>query len=1410
MSGVLSKKVLGDFLESECLRQLYLSLGKERKKWGLNRYSITELERERIGPYIMKIGKDYEQKVYKTLQKGDPSCLEMNQRKTKKRNTPQFTKDFLLNMYQKIQYTPYIAECCLLEYDFKTPKEFILSLFDIHPHKDRDGAQEPPTDYTRSLRPDIMLIGNRAGHKRNDIGDILEEKKPILMMNSDGEVQEVPVAVQRKQLGINIIDVKATREEKIGKRHFFEIIFYWKALAMYLRKIGLEDKFYVRVDYNGIFPGYSDLSDLNVSNIRDHIVELPFEDTLVLYDHIAETLTDLFEALPRDIEEIPIRLQPICARCEYLDDCKKQLKYGNKHPRKEWDLCLLPYMSQNISEELKDLEHPSFDTIEDVANRITDYESESVPTPLFAEKPFLKYRARSLLRNEMVTPEAGEVSSIAFPKKNPISLILDFETDPLHKIVCAVSFNLSIFLGSWHDCYNVFEQWWTVWKQYIDKKLSEQEALRQLEKYFDVIDLSNPNIQEQLVEFKNSLNYLIDLRKNTKWPWLTLAKKAKRGKSSYHRLNLRFALLNEDFTRKSENQLAEQLIPLLYAIITFMQTLEYFLSMEDESLNSAVYYWSWIQMEHLHEFLERNLDYINDDLSLHKKMLYIIRWFNPSESSVEHPYYHQKVYDLRTFAENTISLPLIINYTWHEVAHYLSTRPEFKKYFGGREQKFSYIFWNPHFNYIDFQQWYKYITLQKSHQKGKAAKQRKKIILQMLRKVRIINRLRKVFQDIGKHFIAGYNKPKPMEDFYNFDLKEGSHQIAQMWYLFEEYTSARDELEKNKLRSLFPEFGIGRLESAKTKELTMQPVPKGDSLQFSYEFQLRGVSSNVKIGEGEWVNLIPELVRHQPNYKLRHWKVVIERMEWKDDHWQVVTRPWKNNILKHYLKSLKSQKKYVDSTLKHKYQEKIKLLKRKLLNSDGYSKKIAIRDTFHLYPRASSPWKNKLKDLFKHYDYGVSWLGKVLAYKWNITNQKELTYPQNHPYSSWLPDVYMYAPYLLPEFQEHSGPLLSSIAPQPDDSQKEALIESFNRPIYGIQGPPGTGKSQTIAALIDEFILRNKDQKPLKILVTTFSYAALRVVFQNIVNSKNQDGTTTEAARCTCAFMRSRDREAPSIDKTFWDLTFTDKHKILSAERIPGSADPVQEGKHDIISRDTPDKLESVICEESSNLILFSNAHQLVHLQDTCSVKLRFIKPNFQFDLIVVDEASQLPVNYFLASLQYVKKYEVHITSSNPNAQPGNSIDDLKELEDLYIKRVSNGEEFQLSDLTNVIIVGDQKQLPPVQPIKPPKKLEPILDNLFGYYCDYHEVSSKQLEFNYRSNQKIVDFTNFLHIYDNEIIAKTNKDAQIVQDFDKIAIWNSKHSFKVPRYIREVLDSSIIMGTFIHEKKYETAVSELE
>ena len=96
------------------------------------------------------------------------------------------------------------------------------------------------------------------------------------------------------------------------------------------------------------------------------------------------------------------------------------------------------------------------------------------------------------------------------------------------------------------------------------------------------------------------------------------------------------------------------------------------------------------------------------------------------------------------------------------------------------------------------------------------------------------------------------------------------------------------------------------------------------------------------------------------------------------------------------------------------------------------------------------------------------------------------------------------------------------------------------------------------------------------------------------------------------------------------------------------------------------------------SFILFANAHQLFHLGEPSkskSMQYNLLSNDFGFDLIIVDEASQLPANYMLASLALVHPYQIELTC-DVTSWPTSSLQGLRSL------RAVN--ELPLSELTQV------------------------------------------------------------------------------------------------------------------------------
>jgi len=214
-----------------------------------------------------------------------------------------------------------------------------------------------------------------------------------------------------------------------------------------------------------------------------------------------------------------------------------------------------------------------------------------------------------------------------------------------------------------------------------------------------------------------------------------------------------------------------------------------------------------------------------------------------------------------------------------------------------------------------------------------------------------------------------------------------------------------------------------------------------------------------------------------------------------------------------------------------------------------------------------------------------------------------------------------------------------------------------------------------------------------------------------------------------------------------------------------------------------------------NDLLIFANAHSLYRLLERDKQgKSICLQDDFAFDLIIVDEASQLPTDHILSSL-------VHIRQHTISTMFDTDLTGLKEIPDLHTsKSMIITTDLDPHELTKLVVVGDNNQLPPVQPVEPPKKLKMVLGSLFNYYVEGHNLSSIQLTTNYRSNQDIVDYTNTLKIYEKlkafELTADQTIEGEIPANASNI--------------VREVMQSDRIVNAIIHDQKYDIAISQIE
>ena len=1318
------------FIEDKCDRQLFLKLCQNNPNWMDPIRKIAKLKRPvKKNDYILNLGKLYEQKVYSFLNNS------LNTRYSEDKSAKRITQSKLnfhdLNAcYTEIhgEKTPYLI---LLENEFLTPISFKNSIF---PSKN---APIPIPVKFSDQRPDIIIIKNISEAKTKD---------NIYELLPDGKTRKLSSIEIDKRLSLNVIDIKNTSDQDIGKKHFIEIMLYIRAFSHFIYEHKLDDKFFISVSENGIFPKYN--KDIlkkikNLTNLEELILKIPWNESDRIFTNTVNKLHDLHKLSPCAVEDTAVNIHPNCGFCPFLEDCKNTLGMNDMDHSKNWSLKLIPFNSRSISQQL---ESYGFKTIGDVERGINKIKIGNTPAPLYPELPLLEMKVKSLINNDITTPKPGKVHSYCIPKFTPISLTFAIETDPSSDRVFAAGIYLKMMVAKKAKNYSIFKKWWKIWKNALDTSESPDLIKTKLDNNCFSIDDQIP--LEIVVKFLEILKFLKHIK-------IFIPGMQVNGKEVIQtRILCYLAIINEGLDPDKEDELAIKLVDNLFPILELCNIVESYVLIretkyfekKDGSIKEYIYeykadmgifYWSRSQIEHLQDMLERNLEKIISRTAIRNKFSSLISWFTPSDSEVTHPYQHKKIFNLRAFIETVIGFPGIINYTWHEIVKHPSN--------GGL--KSNKLFWIEHFNYMDPTPWYDYLKAKGDPNKQKNLKD--EIIKQVIHKTRALNTLRENFQYRSRHAISTNAQPVKSTVIKQKTLDENFHSLAHVWYLFSELNGTMQDLEANNIRTIYPEYSIGKLNAAKISNLYQVDNPLVN--YYIFQFQIKNLSSNMKINEGDYVLLIPDDLRDLRKWELdRKWRVKINKMIW-------------NSKSKGYLIEVHSTENILmlyDTTVENKPEIPI----------------------WYLYPTSMDAWTNKLYGigvggLLERKRFGVSWLGARLAYLWNIRSRNDLFWPKNWEFFS--NEIYMFLPKLLEVIKEIPGKeLLTNINPTPDESQVEAIKKALDNVIYAIIGPPGTGKSQTIVALVDEFIFRSeKAKKPIRILVTSFSYTALRVIIDKMRKSKNIIGNKSKVAEMQLIFLRSESQQ-PIAEST--EYTF-----VNDLVRLPnGSWRWNGELKKITKSKPLEDQL-------MSNFIIFGNAHQLFRLTERTS-------PGFVFDLILVDEASQLPTDYFLSSLQYIQNQTFHI---QPKIPPRIAItpNSLVETRD-HIAEMKLLNPIDINNITKVVIVGDYNQLPPVQPILPPKKLEKVLDSLFAYYVKHHDINRSQLKTNYRSHQDIVEFTKTLGIYEGLHPTASLAKKTLQGNVNRISqLW-----------IREILEPNKVVCAIIHKRRFEIAVSSIE
>ncbi len=1198
----------------------------------------------------------------------------------------------------------------LLEHQYRIPPSFFFNHF-----FDRSKTNIIPF-YWSKQRPDIMIIRREK--------DLTIQVNELL---TDGTIRTVPKEELKTRYSISIIDIKNIRDENIGKKQFIEILYYMLTLSHFLKENDLSSKFFVNIDFNGILARLNEENILKmrtVENLISEIINVDWEESNIIIKDLISQIKNLWKKTPCSIDEIPVNIQPNCGFCYFIEDCKDSLGKDKKKPSSEWDLALIPYTTMSIAQQLRN--DYNFSTIGDVAAKVRTIQTGDTPKPIYSELPLLELKARALIENKIIKPKPGDIHAYSIPKYSTIGINFAVETDPANQRVYAAGLFLFMSVFSKSPYRRIYDNWWRIWKEGLEDSKSNEEIQLKLNEH--LIHEIPINVVDRFREYLEKLNLF-------KTIYLAGDKKADGTLRKQTVVIYQFANINEGDSDETEGKFAEIIILRLYYLLEMCNIVENYVIIDAKEAgryygpSTSLFYWSKRQLNNFQDMLERNINHIINNQEVAIAFDAIISLFTPSDSEVAHPYQHKKLFNVQEFAESVFGFPSIISYTWHKIA-----KKEFKTYANKK-------YWIPHFNYMDFNNWYDYI-LEEDDEKKKEKK--KEITRQVMFKVRTINSLRSKFQDQFSNIISKNVRVINKTQFISIFLSPEFHPISQVWYLFSKYTGAMEEMDTEYFRTTFPEFSIGKLAAAKVEDLRIwSPTGKKNIC----DFKITSLSSNMNINPGDRVYLLPDNERDTKTIqKLEQWKIIIKEMVWDP------------KINGYYIFSQETNSKRLDEY-----------------------KGIENHFSWFIYHTSLDVWSNKLYNkngLLERYNLGKSWLGFRLSYLWNIRSKQELYWPYNWEFLT--PSVYLYLPEVLSSLttdpsKNLSSKLITAINPIPDESQIIAINNSLNHVISGIQGPPGTGKSQTIAALIDEYYERCllNGKKTIRILVSCFSYAALKVVLDKIRIGKDSFDNPTKSSHLQLVYLRSEYQKQIESKKGCRDVD--DLLRKGSTWKLNGTSRTVTNKIH----------LEESL-EES--FIIFANAHQLYHLVER-------VNPEFSFDLVIIDEASQVPIHYFLSSLQFIIKKNLKLKIKTTPGEPGTLIRDRSIIEEFELESKLDPET-----LSKVIIVGDYNQLPPVQPIKPPKNLEVILGSLFTYYVRQQKISNVQLKVNYRSHQDIVDFTSALLLYEDINPCKENAQKLLKGKIKK----------EEEQWIKIVLDPQKVVSVIVHGREYEIGVSALE
>ncbi len=255
-----------------------------------------------------------------------------------------------------------------------------------------------------------------------------------------------------------------------------------------------------------------------------------------------------------------------------------------------------------------------------------------------------------------------------------------------------------------------------------------------------------------------------------------------------------------------------------------------------------------------------------------------------------------------------------------------------------------------------------------------------------------------------------------------------------------------------------------------------------------------------------------------------------------------------------------------------------------------------------------------------------------------------------------------------------------------DASQEVAIEELSQQQLSLVWGPPGTGKTSTLTAylmaVIEEAIAMDR---PRKILLTGPNYRAVEVLLHKLLEALNHQ----PALACQLFMAYSKSRPVTPLP-------------VPAAGHLVANAVSLGDGAGVAA-------LQAAYSSKGVSVFAIS-AHTIPSLVEATTGNAAPLVN--AFDLVVIDESSQVPVTLALRPL----------AALNANAE--------------------------------LVVAGDPMQMPPVQSLAPPAGAEHLVGSIHSYLTERFAIAQQRLLVNYRSADHLVDFARTLG-YDQRLSANT-------------------------------------------------------